>query len=430
MAGRRDDTDHRRTMVAAVRQGVPWSFTLIITSIGVGIPQNYDKWKERILIMYEERQQDRAYNDAHSIGQCRPRQRKEARELQTDYRPQQKQRRGRDKFLRWKFKSRLSRPLAYGSTEDVRRTGRAHERRRTGGEEGKAARRRALLPMQRKGAPEQGLPRQEGSSACRGHDAEGAASREHEGGGGKRVGRRAPDSAATTKDLHTGERSSSVGRSDTFISQSDTISIVHSNIPPPHVLGQACTTSTRPPPVLESNNQYSILPIEDTNDSSLGNDSDCQSPSTKLTKRLASSSLRVNALNEKMTTISSPVLTTVHQSRPPFKPQFQAAVPNARSDGAERALSTNCDQAALLVGKVPPRGSSRTGSSEEIGTDAETSPGTERNARRLKSKISPSGGFNEDRSEPSRRRPKNRRGTRGGPNRKDARTSRSGQRWS
>ncbi len=38
LAGRRDDTDRRGTMVAAVRQGVPWSYTSIITSIGVGIP--------------------------------------------------------------------------------------------------------------------------------------------------------------------------------------------------------------------------------------------------------------------------------------------------------------------------------------------------------------------------------------------------------
>ncbi len=44
------------------------------------------------------------------------------------------------------------------------------------------------------------------------------------------------------------------------------------------------------------------------------------------------------------------------------------------------------DEAALPVGKVPPRGSSHAGSSEGIGADAETSPGTERIARRLKSK--------------------------------------------
>ncbi len=69
LAGRRDDTGRRGMMVATVRQGVPWSFTSIITSIRVGIPQNYDKWKERILIMYEECQRDHAYNDAHGIGQ-------------------------------------------------------------------------------------------------------------------------------------------------------------------------------------------------------------------------------------------------------------------------------------------------------------------------------------------------------------------------
>ncbi len=69
LAGRRDDTDRHGTMVTAVQQGVPWSYTLIITSIGVGIPQNYDEWKERILIMYEEQQRDRAYNEAHGIAQ-------------------------------------------------------------------------------------------------------------------------------------------------------------------------------------------------------------------------------------------------------------------------------------------------------------------------------------------------------------------------
>ncbi len=69
LAGRCDDTDRRGTMVAAVRQGVPWSFTSIISSIGVSIPQTYDEWKERILVMYEEQQRDRAYNEAHGIGQ-------------------------------------------------------------------------------------------------------------------------------------------------------------------------------------------------------------------------------------------------------------------------------------------------------------------------------------------------------------------------
>ncbi len=54
---------------------------------------------------------------------------------------------------------------------------------------------------------------------------------------------------------------------------------------------------------------------------------------------------------------------------------------NARLDGAEQALSTNSDKAALLVGKVPPWGSSHAASSEGIGRGAETSPGTERITR-------------------------------------------------
>ncbi len=188
-----------------------------------------------------------------------------------------------------------------------------------------------------------------------------------------------------TKDLHTGEPSSSVGRADTFISHADTLSIAHSNIPPPHVSGRAFTTSTRPPPVLESNNQYSILPIEDANDFSLETDDRVVRAPPKLTKRRPSSSSRVNALNEKATTISSPILMMMHQSRPSLG-EFQAAVMNARSDGAEQAPSANSDEAALLVGKVPPRGSSCAASSEGIGRGTKTSPGTERNTRQLKSK--------------------------------------------
>ncbi len=135
------------------------------------------------------------------------------------------------------------------------------------------------------------------------------------------------------------------------------------------------------PPVLESNNQYSILPIEDANDSSVENDDRVVRAPPKLTKRPASSSSRVKASNEKMTTISSPILTMMHQWRPPFKPEFQAAVTNARSDGAGQAPSANPDEAALLVGKVPPWGSSYAASSEGIGRGAETSPGTEWIAR-------------------------------------------------
>ncbi len=187
-----------------------------------------------------------------------------------------------------------------------------------------------------------------------------------------------------TKDLHTGELSPSVSRSDTFISHIDNLPIAHSNIPPPHVLGRAFTTSTRAP-VLESNNRYSILPIEDTNDSSVENDDQVVRAPPKLTKRPASNSLRAKASNKKTTTILSPILTTTRQSRPSLG-KFQAAVTNAQLDGAERAPSANSDEAALLVGKVPPWGSSPAVSSEGIAIGGETSPGTERNARTSQSK--------------------------------------------
>ncbi len=54
-------------MVTTVRSGVPQSFTQIITDIGLGILTTYDKWKECILIMYEERERNKAYNQMHSL---------------------------------------------------------------------------------------------------------------------------------------------------------------------------------------------------------------------------------------------------------------------------------------------------------------------------------------------------------------------------
>ncbi len=75
----------------------------------------------------------------------------------------------------------------------------------------------------------------------------------------------------------------------------------------------------------------------------------------------------------------------MHQSRP-SPGEFQATVMRAQSDGTERARSTNSDEAALSIDKVPPQGSSRTASSEGIAIGGKTSPGMEQNARWLKSK--------------------------------------------
>ncbi len=146
-----------------------------------------------------------------------------------------------------------------------------------------------------------------------------------------------------------------------------------------------------------------MLPIKGTNDFSLENapssafadkaKQGTESPQEptdigmpgSLAKQLASSSSRVNALIEKMTTISSPIITTPHQSRPSLG-EFQAAVMRAQLDGAERASDANSDEAALLKGKVPPWGSSHATSSEGIAVEGKTSPGTERNVRISKSK--------------------------------------------
>ncbi len=66
------DTGPRGTMVCAVRQGVPAYYTRLITSLGFGIPVNYNGWKERILQMYTEQEKDRVYNQSHGISDKKP----------------------------------------------------------------------------------------------------------------------------------------------------------------------------------------------------------------------------------------------------------------------------------------------------------------------------------------------------------------------
>ncbi|PBK64750.1 hypothetical protein ARMSODRAFT_978977 [Armillaria solidipes] len=67
-AGRRHDTGERGLMVKAVHIGVPQSYTNSIASIGRDIPGSYDEWKARILVMYEERQKNWAFNQAMGIS--------------------------------------------------------------------------------------------------------------------------------------------------------------------------------------------------------------------------------------------------------------------------------------------------------------------------------------------------------------------------
>ncbi len=63
------DTGPRGTMVRTVRQGVPAYYTRLITSLGFGIPVDYNGWKTRILQMYAEQEKDRVYNQSHGISE-------------------------------------------------------------------------------------------------------------------------------------------------------------------------------------------------------------------------------------------------------------------------------------------------------------------------------------------------------------------------
>ncbi len=159
------------------------------------------------------------------------------------------------------------------------------------------------------------------------------------------------------RSLSLGEDGTSIKDASSF-NFTDILSKAHSDIPPP-VSGQVFSTTSNirptrqhmtsiPHPVPESTNQYSILTVYDANELSLDHDHSSassdeaewgaespQEPTTEdvgmpgsLAKRPASSSSRVNTSNEKTTTISSPILTTMHQSRPP-PGEFQAAVTHA-----------------------------------------------------------------------------------------------------
>ncbi|SJL05370.1 uncharacterized protein ARMOST_08737 [Armillaria ostoyae] len=63
-AGRRHDIDARGLMVKATRLGVPSYYTNTITGQGRDIPGDYDEWKARIILMYEERQKNWAFHQA------------------------------------------------------------------------------------------------------------------------------------------------------------------------------------------------------------------------------------------------------------------------------------------------------------------------------------------------------------------------------
>ncbi|SJL06745.1 uncharacterized protein ARMOST_10087 [Armillaria ostoyae] len=62
LAGRRNDETKRGTLVAAIRRGLPKPYTTMIANIGRDIPQTYPDWKARILVMYDKRQKNYAFD--------------------------------------------------------------------------------------------------------------------------------------------------------------------------------------------------------------------------------------------------------------------------------------------------------------------------------------------------------------------------------
>ncbi len=187
--------------------------------------------------MYEERQKQWAYEQAHGIEpRCNDPKKPQGNQRQITTTSSPKDTAGwRDKFLKYEVHRerqgpRHGRMLSFQGEHDIWRPRRTDADQR---QEAEAAEQRALFPLRQEGTPQQGLPPQEGSSTCSDRGSNGATVSKHQNQGGKRVGRRALNSTATTKDLHTGELSSSVSQSDSFILHTDTLNNAHSDIPPP-----------------------------------------------------------------------------------------------------------------------------------------------------------------------------------------------------
>ncbi len=69
LARRLDDQSERGVLVQAVRKGIPRDYARIIANISFGIPRTYQEWKQRILIMYEERTKEDVYSKTHGLKQ-------------------------------------------------------------------------------------------------------------------------------------------------------------------------------------------------------------------------------------------------------------------------------------------------------------------------------------------------------------------------
>ncbi len=61
-----DQTDHG-LLVQALQRGIPPGYGMAIANLGIAIPRNYMEWKDRVLVMYEQRQRQKVFEQTQGI---------------------------------------------------------------------------------------------------------------------------------------------------------------------------------------------------------------------------------------------------------------------------------------------------------------------------------------------------------------------------
>ncbi|SJL16274.1 uncharacterized protein ARMOST_19794 [Armillaria ostoyae] len=255
-AGRRQDTHARGLMVKAVRLDVPSYYTTTITGLGRDIPSDYDEWKARIVLMYEERQKNWAFHQA--TGNPRDNRPSKgtpttatsnpkaggATSSTTPKAPSSGSGSGRDSAGRWTTFRGAGKPMEIDMAK-LRTEGKCFRCHKKGHLSKDCLEKKDYRDIQSVQATNKPVTESKVEEIA--------------------------------KDLHTGARSSPAGRShSSFVgtpfnpisitTHSDTDSLLtHSSIPDPNspAFNVSHTTST---PVLESQNRYAALSVEECTD--------------------------------------------------------------------------------------------------------------------------------------------------------------------
>ncbi|SJL18904.1 uncharacterized protein ARMOST_22506 [Armillaria ostoyae] len=233
--GRKTPRRRRRgLMVKATRLGVPSYYTNTITGQGRDIPGDYDEWKARIILMYEERQKNWAFHQAAGS----PRDNRPPREpLLPPATPRQMARQVRRR-PKHRAVAIAEEETLYAQKED------ASGVMRRGTWQG--------LPK------EEGLPRYPVGTSYQQTD-NGVQGRRSKGG--KSSGDLGFDSPKIAKDLFTGTPFNPIG----ITKHLDTDFFpTHLDIPASNLLAFN-VSSTTSPPVSESQNRYAALSVEECN---------------------------------------------------------------------------------------------------------------------------------------------------------------------